>query len=192
LGGEAIAGALATAKAKLVIDKHELSAEASAEVFAGLKLEGTAKAEFKLAGITCASWEGTAAATMGIGAKAHAEFKCGIFGAMSVGAGAGITAGIGTETGVKFGVQKKELAVACEQLYFDGLHVFGANYKGYRHKIVPEANLVQAVKLIQYLGVLKTRLATNQADLISTLDDWDDRMDRLGFSSKDKRLTHFV
>ncbi|MAI31417.1 MAG: hypothetical protein CMM07_07075 [Rhodopirellula sp.] len=194
LGGEAFAGALASAGAKLVINGEELDVMASAAVFAGVKLEGTATGKFKLGKppITFATWTAKGTVSAGYGVNAHAKLKCDILGTIGFGAGAGATMGVGAEGGAEFELQRKELATACEQLYFDGLHKFGVTYGGYRHKIVPEANLAQAVTVIRHIAQLKTELALKQSEVIATMDKFDGGMDRLQFSLSDKRLTKFT
>lgn len=127
---DAIAGALANAKAEATVSYQGVHFEVGAEVFAGARISGSAEGTFKISNrpVFSAKVEGSASA--GVGAEAKAHFTCGLFGKVSMGAKAGVTVGLGASLGTAFSVDIHNLAWGAANAYWLMLNEAGYKNKG--------------------------------------------------------------
>lgn len=171
-GVDAIAGAMAKAEAECTVSYQGVKMKVSAEFFAGAKVTGTAKGTLKLGGRSIFGAEVEASASAGFGAEASAEFECGLFGKVSMGAKAGVTVGLGASVGTTLNVDFHNIAWGAANSFWVLLNEAGFKNGGKTWFLPVEENVEMCKKVRDSLFKMMGDIYNQNEGKVSALDDW--------------------
>ena len=170
-GTVAMAGALAKANVELLVDGSRIKVAGGAEVFAGARLQGTAKSTFLIDGRSVLKAKAKAGVSAGAGVTAKGGFECDIFGKTKLSGKFGATLGVGAEGGGSIEFDGHNLWWGLANLFYAAASDFHINRK--RKWLLPvEENIGLGKKTKTQLMEYLTQLTTESRDEWIRLEQW--------------------
>ncbi|MEC8025510.1 MAG: hypothetical protein VX223_16390 [Myxococcota bacterium] len=148
---DAIAGALANGSVHVVINGEQLSLEASAAVFAGVRVSGEATANFQIGHREIFSASVNASASAGVGFGAGFSVDCSVLGKFSVSGAIDATLGLGAGAGWGFSFDPQQLHYGAVNIYYGLLNDLGYKKDGKAFFLPLEENLDYAQRTREYM-----------------------------------------